>query len=384
MLSRPRLGASLFFLTNGALFASLLPRLPEVKETFDLSNPMFGLVVAATPAGSMLASALPSPLIRRFGARQVAAASSLALATLLAFVGFAPSAIVFVAVLFMAGLSDAITDAAQNVQGLRVQRHLGSSIINSLHALWSLGATLGGIIGAAFAAAGVPLWTHMLITSAVNAVIVVLAYRLAELPDGVAPPVTEAETGPLKLKSLLVLAPFVLLAMSGSVLEDTANNWSALYLTQNFAVTAGYAGLGYAIFLGGQFIGRFTGDPLTDRFGSARLAQVGGLLIVAGMSLALWTPVPALALVGFAVAGYGCATLVPAAFEAASRVPGVTEHTGVTMLSWLMRIGFLVTSPTIGLVTGLTSTRAGLVVPLAAGVVATIIAARFLPRPSKP
>ena len=58
----------------------------------------------------------------------------------------ATPAIVAVA-LFAGGACDALVDVAQNTHGLRVQRVYGRSIINSLHAVWSAGAVLGGADG---------------------------------------------------------------------------------------------------------------------------------------------------------------------------------------------------------------------------------------------
>ena len=57
---RARTGISLFFFTNGAMMAGILPRYPEVKAAFELSNTEFGLMVAIGPLASMLASALPA------------------------------------------------------------------------------------------------------------------------------------------------------------------------------------------------------------------------------------------------------------------------------------------------------------------------------------
>jgi hypothetical protein len=89
------------------------------------------------------------------------------------------------------------------------------------------------------------------------------------------------------------------------------------------------------------------------------------------------------AFVGFALAGLGCAPLVPAAFAAAGRVPGLPEGAGIAVLGWLMRIGFLVTSPTIGWVSEASSLRVAMLVPVAAGVVALLIAGRATPVASR-
>ena len=70
---RARIAVSAFFLTNGALYANLLPRLPEVKDAFGLSNTLYGLLVVAFPLGAILVGALPARAIRRFGSGRVAA-----------------------------------------------------------------------------------------------------------------------------------------------------------------------------------------------------------------------------------------------------------------------------------------------------------------------
>ena len=123
------------FFTNGVLFSGLLPRYPEVKEAFGLSNTAFGFLVICFPIGAILAAAAAAPLIRAAGARAVTAIGTVLLAVILSFAGFAPSAVLFAAILLVAGLTDAIVDSAQNVQGVIVEQWRGRSIINSLHAI---------------------------------------------------------------------------------------------------------------------------------------------------------------------------------------------------------------------------------------------------------
>jgi len=80
------------------------------------------------------------------------------------------------AALFVAGAGDAITDVAQNAHGLRVQRNYGRSIINSLHAVWSAGAVLGGAMGAAAIALDIPRTTHLAVSAVVFSAVALAAY----------------------------------------------------------------------------------------------------------------------------------------------------------------------------------------------------------------
>lgn len=65
---------------------------------------------------------------------------------------------------------------------------------------------------------------------------------------------------------------------------------------------------------------------------------------------------------------------------AADELPGLLPGTGLTLVSWLMRIGFLLSPPIVGLVADATSLRVGLlVIPLAGLIVvslAGVLAAR--------
>ncbi|MBR7503329.1 MFS transporter, partial [Mycobacterium tuberculosis] len=74
-------------------------------------------------------------------------------------------------------------------------------------------------------------------------------------------------------------------------------------------------------------------------------------------------------LVSLAALGYGAATLVPNAITAASRIPGVGGAGGVTLVNWMMRAGFLATSPLVGIIATAASLRWGLGLLVLIGVV---------------
>jgi MFS family permease len=126
-------------------------------------------------------------------------------------------------------------------------------------------------------------------------------------------------------------------------------------------------------------VGRLTGDRVVDRFGQRRVARVGGAVTAAGMALALALPSIPLALVGFALAGLGVATLVPAVYAAADALPGLRHGTGLTVVNWLLRIGFLVSPPLVGVLADATSLRAALLTVVVAGLV-TLVLGRVLRR----
>src|SRR5699024_5571202 len=100
------------------------------------------------PAGAIVAGPAAAALIRRVGSARVAVGGTVLTAVAGVGAGLAPVVALFALALLVGGAMDALTDVGQNAHGLRVQRRYGRSIINSFHAVWSVGAALGGSMAA--------------------------------------------------------------------------------------------------------------------------------------------------------------------------------------------------------------------------------------------
>lgn len=380
-LRRARIGVALLFLTNGVLFANLLPRYPSIKAELELSNAQFGLAVAAFPLGALVAGLGAAALIRRFGSGGVAVAGTMLTGAGILAAGLAPSWALLAVALLGAGAADTITDVAQNSHGLRVQRLYRRSILNSFHAVWSIGAVLGGLMGAGAIMIGLSRGVHLGLSGLIFAGVALTAHRLL-LPG--AEPTTrdghdsghDERPATPRSKALVwaMLMALVLIATSGALVEDAGSTWAALYLSGSLGTVASVAALGFVALTGAQFVGRLIGDRLVDRFGQRAVARTGGLIVLTGMGLALAAPSVPGTIAGFAAAGLGIATLVPAAMHTADELPGLRHGTGLTLVSWLMRLGFLCSPPLVGLIADATSVRTGLLVVPVAGILVILLA----------
>ncbi|MEU6026054.1 MFS transporter [Streptomyces tauricus] len=405
---RARVAVAVLFFTNGALFANLLPRYPQIKADLGIGNAAYGLAVAAFPAGAIAAGLAAGVVIRRMGSARAAVAGTLLTGAGILVAGLADSVVLFAAALFLAGAMDAVTDVAQNAHGLRVQRRYGRSIINSFHAIWSIGAVAGGSMAAAAIALDLSRGQHLTISAVVFAVAACVALRFC-LPgpetepepagDAVADP--EADTGSATdsaaksgpdsrgqrqvrrptpgRRTAYVLGALVLIATAGTLVEDAGSSWAALYLSGSLSASVTLAASGYIALVGAQFVGRIIGDRLVDRFGQRTVARTGGLIVVAGMGLALAVPTVPGTILGFAAAGFGVATLVPAAMHEADELPGLKPGSGLAIVSWLMRLGFLLSPPVVGLVADAASLRVGLLVVPFAGLLVLLLAGVLQP-----
>ncbi|QPZ37920.1 MFS transporter [Paramicrobacterium chengjingii] len=381
---RARLAVGLLFLTNGALLANILPRYPEIKAELGMDNALYGLALAAFPTGAIVAGLTAAGLIRRFGSARLETAGTILTSLGLLGAAFAPVSALFAASLFTAGAMDSITDVAQNAHGLRVQRRYGRSIINSFHALWSIGAVLGGSMSAAAIALQLPVSIHLSISAAAFSAVAIAALTLC-LPgpdaDTDAHATVDADaTSRLKPRRIaLLLAAFVLIGMAGAFIEDGGNSWATLYLRDSLDAPGALAATGFIALVGAQFVGRLIGDGLVDRFGERAVARAGGVVVVVGMGSALAFPSVPGTIAGFAAAGLGVATLIPAAMHEADSLPGLRPGSGLTIVSWLLRLGFLLGPPLVGLVSETAGLRTGLLIVPISGALVVLLAGALKP-----
>ena len=373
---RATAGVGIMFATNGSVFAALLPWYPLIAAKLELSAAQFGFTVAAFAVGAIASSALPAPLIARFGPVRVAIGGTVLVAAAIASVAWVSEGWMLAICLFLAGFVDAVVDVAQNVAGIRVQEAIGRPILSSMHAFWSLGGVVSGAVSTASAASGGDIRVHTVVVGVLC--IALVAGAGAMIGTSARAATIEAATDdarPRRWRLVAIAAlPLVIIALSGTMVEAVANNGAAMAGVQLAGLAPEAAGIAFTVVIGSQCVGRFTGDLLIRRFGAVAVGRLGGVLVVVGGVLVVVADGPVLLFAGLALAGYGSATLVPSALGAAARIPGVSEGAGVTIVSWLMRVGFLVTSPIVGGVTDLVDLRWGLVLLIVAGVVAVVMA----------
>ncbi|WP_022908780.1 MFS transporter [Aestuariimicrobium kwangyangense] len=377
---RARWAVSLVFFINGASMCMVLPRYPELVRKLDLTNTAFGLAIGLGPIGGLLAGLAAASLMRRFGTARLSVGLQV-LASLFHLTIYASQSWLWLmASLMFASACDAITDISMNAHGMRVERRYRRSIMNSYHGWWSMGAVVGGLLGALGAQVGLPLLWQGGIGFLVFASLALFSFRhhlpghdssermvSSPHPASAGEVLSERSSrlprGMAKAMGVVVALGFVLV-FTGSI-EDAGNSWGALFMNATFTVTPFVAGLPFIAMQGAQMVGRFLGDPVVDRWGDRMTARVGSLLAIVGMSLALLVPHPVTAVIGFALVGWGIATLFPAAFRAADELEGIPHGLGVTVVGWLARLGFFLSPPLVGWVSDqLTLARALWLVPL--------------------
>jgi fucose permease len=223
-----------------------------------------------------------------------------------------------------------------------------------------LGTVLGGAIGAGSLLLGVPLLPTLILAAAIAVVATVIAARNL-LPGNDPDTHLDEEHVPsfadpgsvgqrFRIASLtpvtLLLGFFTMLAVT---VEEIPPRWSSIYLG-SIGVDEQFVGISFVAFTIAMMAGRFTGDRLVDRFGEITVVRASMIVTTLALLLGLLSS----SLIGFTLAciitGYGVATLFPAAMRAAAHIPGIRPASGVTVVSWLARSGFIIAPLIVGLV----------------------------------
>ncbi|WP_052843382.1 MFS transporter [Corynebacterium epidermidicanis] len=389
---------ALLFASNGMMIAGMLPWYPMLKSRFTLDDSLFGLLVACVAVGSLLSMGLPARLVRGQGPRSSIVWGTLLMSLAVQSVALVPSAWFLAIVLLAVGFLDPFVDVAQNVLGVQVEEAFGRSVMSSWHACWSLGAAASGFVGT-WAVGHVPLAAHLAGNSVLSFLVAALGCVMlgsrwdgqpgqpadSRLTDAAGDPATrQSESDPdsrsLGAKTAVGrVFPLALIAMSAIGVEEIANSWAALSAHEVAGIPVERAGVALTVMFVAQCVGRFVGDPMINRLGRENVARIGGASIALGGIIVIMAAAPSLWLVGLAVAGFGCATIVPSTFVAAAAIPGLRKGEGITIVSWLMRVGFLATSPLIGLVSTATSLRVALGILVLAGITIFIFSRRLAP-----
>ena len=313
------------FFANGTVYATVIPRLPDIRERVDISIGALGLVLTLGSVASLIGSLLAGRVIARFGSRKVMIYGTACSIAFLPLIGFSTGPVLLVAALFGLLFFDVFIDVAMNVQGSALSARRHTPVMNRLHGFWSLGSVTGGVITVLTLRAGVSTPVHL------TTVAILLVVALAFVAPGLlrrddAPELAEAAAaaGTPPLRRALSSAS-LLLAVGGAMamtIEITNGDWASFRLGDDLAARPSIAGLAFLTFTSGMTIGRLGGDWLQVRVGPTDLFRLSALIAGTGSLLATLVPNVAVSIVGFLIAGLGTSVLFPQLYDRAARSPG--------------------------------------------------------------
>lgn len=345
------------FFVNGAVFASISPRLPEIRTRIDVTTGTLGVLLAIGSLAGVLGSLSVGRVIERFSSRTVLIGGAIVLVSALPIIGFATTPAMFLAGMIVFSAFDVLVDTAMNLQGSWLSARRPVPVMNRLHGLWSLGTVIGGIVASQVAGAGVSLQVHLVTVAVVLLAVLVFVGRGLLVhdehdPDGptsfeVQADGAEAVRAAAKRSRRTLLTLMALIGGCSIVIELTSSDWAAFRLTDDLGAGPGLAGLGFVGFTAGMTIGRFGGDTVQARFGMTRLFRAGVVATAIGLTLATMVDREYVVIAGFFLAGLGVATQFPKLYDDAAKLPG-RPGAGLGALTGGSRVALLIAPIAVG------------------------------------
>lgn len=339
------------FFVQAFAFAAWLPRLPELKRAFGMSDGDVGLVLLALPVGLLTVIPLVGYASTRMSLRTLNLVCLGWMLAAIPLVGLATGPIGLAVAILLIGMGAGSMGVAMNAAGFAAEEAMGRPILSRCHAMYSLGLAAGGLIAGLIAAAGVPIALHLVGTNVILFAIILTIARA--IVDGRKPsqddPKFALPTGALLIPGLI--------AMGCLMAEGVAVDWSSILLADVLAAPAVLVGAGVATFSGAMAAMRFAGDWIAERLGERVIVGAGAIVSALGYTVTAMAPTPAVAFLGFVLVGLGLAPIVPIAFRMAGRLSPASPGVGVAAVSTLGYAGFLLGPALVGLVAEASSLR---------------------------
>lgn len=333
---------ALFFATNGAVYGSIFPRLPEVVERYDLTPGMLGVILVVPVLASLGGSAVGGRTVVRFGARRTSRIALVILAGSLGLMVVSPLVVGLVVALAVLGTADGVMDVGMNMHALDLEIRSGRPILQGLHAAWTAGALVAAL-ASGIVAGEVPLVIHIAVAATILGAVGVVLPSWWE-PVRIAIPRSHES-------SKRALGGLALVAVGVSIAESIPIDWASVFTNQVFGSAPATAAAATATALAGMLAGRIVGDRAIGRLGPRRTLVAFSIVAGIGASLIALAPNTATAFVALALAGLGASVMFPGIISIAGRI----SDDGIAAVTAASRIGFMV-GP---VVTGLVAERFG-------------------------
>lgn len=366
--TKQRIALSALFFQSGLCFASWASRIPDIKESFTLSDGELGSLLLIRPIGSLFAMPLSGYLVDKHGSRLSSAAGVAGFSICLLLLGLAPTLSWLVAGLLFFGMFSNLINISVNAQALVVQKNYGRVIMASFHGLWSLAGFCGAAIGALILWLGVGVLPHFLIITSTILLMLLISFRyLSDEKD-------ERSGKKLVLKKpdrhLLLLGS---IAFCGLICEGCMFDWSGVYFKEVIKAEQGLVAAGYMAFLGTMALGRFISDFFTNRYGTGAIIQLSGSLIFGGLLIAVLFPNLYAGILGFFLIGAGTSSVIPLTYTEVGKSQKFSPGIALAMVGTFGYFGFLLGPPLIGFIAELLSLRASFALVALVGLCITLI-----------
>lgn len=375
---RSRVAVAAAYAAQGLGYAVVVTSLPVFKDRQGIDDTAVSLIVLLVCITAALGSITADLIAKRRGSRIALAvglcleAVALALIVLSVVVPALPLW-VFVGAFGVYGLGLGSVDAGGAMQGVLVQRRYGRDIMGGYFAAYTAAAIVGALTVAGSSAVGVAVVAPLSVAAVVAAGVAVFGLRTFD-PLRAAAPVGRRAASPLPRRGIWLFGFVILTAFT---VDSAVSTWSTVYLQDDLLAAAALAPLGYAAYQAAILSTRLLTDRAAGRFGRARVVIAATATSLVGCVLVALLPFPAVAIVGFALAGVAVGALVPLAFTSAGGLAPARSDEIIARVNLFNYAGAVLGAVLLGLLADAPGLGVAFLLPAALLVPVLFLARRF-------
>ena len=354
---------------------STATRFPEIRDQLNINNGTFGTYLSLGAIGGVIAFILVGHLVHSIGVRPIIFISATGLFLSLGLVPHIQNAIFWLFVNILIAFFWVSFHIANNAQAIHRQEEVGELILPKLHGLWSLGALMTSILAIVITPYVTLAWHIDVVVTIMWAltmygVIKSTPYFIEKNEEADAFP----NLSPFKIAKTFKFQPVIVVAMVFAMqTEFSIQDWSAIYAKDTIKMSSSSSIYGYAVFISAMSVLRFNAKWMAAKWSEreliTKLPILGGVGFAVCISLGTWISQSnrvlgfIVALVGFALAGFGSSILAPTLFAISFRKTSLPSSVVVAQIGLTQTIATFIAKVIIAWVAQATSVTVALMIP---------------------
>ena len=318
-------------------------RIPDIKDQIGTDYQGMSYLFVIFSLGSIFTMIIAPKIIQNFSSKFIGLLTGFVISFLWVFIPFVSSFYQMAVLSFIFGSSYGIIEIVLNLQATSLEKKYEKPIMSGIHAFWSI-----GLLGGSFATS---LFLEYEISFLINSLVfIVLIFPLFFFGSLT---LKDTNSTPQKLSAIFFKWPKIVLILvifstTCVFLEGGTDSWGALYMRDYLLAEGFNIGIAAIAFNGSMVFGRLTGDRLKSIFGIYNFLFISIILSLLGSLIIFISKFAFISILGFIIAGFGVASIVPICYTLISRIKNLDQTVGVTIITLAVYGNFTIAPPILG------------------------------------
>ena len=351
------------FIANGIGVGAIYARIPDIKINLALNNAQVGTLLLSGSIGVMLMITQIGRIVATRGSRPVVILASYLGAFTFFPVALSPNFLTICLSMVVWGAVLTAQDVSMNTHAATVEHVEQKKYMSGFHAVFSIGALLGGFFGGIASQFNVTLLQQAFVIAImyITLATVVINWWLPASAD-----IHEFKKEE-KTKRPTLFIFIGLLGLASTINEGAAGDWGGILARETFNAAPFLATLPYIFYNFAMVVGRFNGDRLAAKFGALKILFTSGIISGVGLTIGLMVGNVYGQIFGWFAIGAGMSVVIPTVFSLAAEIARKTGQLApaqaVAIASGISYFGFTIGPPIMGYLSTLLTLRWAMLIP---------------------